>query len=53
VVAEAFAEIGAARPCLTATESTIDRYLALSLDALEITGARDFPPAPLTLVRSE
>ncbi len=51
VVAEFLAELGA--ECLMATviDEMLNRYLALADEALDATGARDFPPVPIPGVR--
>ncbi len=46
VVAEFLAELGADRLIATIIDQMLDRYLALPDEALDATGARDFPPVP-------
>ncbi len=48
---EFLAELGAARLIATIIDQMLDRYLGLADEALDATGARDFPPQPLHEVR--
>ena len=51
VVAEFLAELGADRLITTIIDQMLDRYLGLADEALDATGARDFPPQPFHEVR--
>src|ERR1700693_1070262 len=50
ILLELLAEIGRERLLRNYLERKIDRYLALPGTALDLTGARDFPPQPIRLV---
>ncbi len=51
LIVEMLAELGAERLIGTIIDQMVDRYLALSDEALGVTGARDFPPVPIHRVR--
>ncbi len=51
LIVEMLAELGAERLIATIIDQMLDRYLALADEALDATGARDFPPAPIHGVR--
>ncbi len=51
VVGEFLAELGADRLIATIIDQMLDRYLGLGDEALDATGARDFPPVPIPGVR--
>ena len=47
LVAELLAEIGAERSLTSLIEAKIEKYVDIDDAALDATGARDLPPAPL------
>ena len=51
VVAEFLAELGAERLMTTVIDQMLHRFLTVPDEALEATGARDFPPVPIHGVR--
>ncbi len=51
VVAEFLAELGSERSLTTLINQKLDRYTAISDEALDAAGTRDFPPVPLHGVR--
>ena len=51
VVAEFLAELGTERLMTTVIEAKLDRFLTVPDEALDATGGRQFPAAPLHRVR--
>ncbi len=47
LIVEMLAELGADRLIATIIAQMLDRYLGLADEALDATGARDFPPVPI------